>query len=780
MNVLLVQECPSKVADKWIPRLLDAVELPGISNVYLFDKAFREKPTVKQIKEAMDSFAEKLFNEISCVQTDKPADLIICMGNSATDAVFRYFTKKGAKALKHCRNRVFEFDGVKVCCTYSLRILSIEPKMYAPILGDFKWIFGKREVDIVPLAYSTEQIPEIKTGEIGLDFETDGVNPYDRAKSIITGACATAPGRGYGWTFHHPEGVYNRSAEAYVKGLVESPDVTLVGQDIKFDLKWALAKCKPRSFDCKMWDTRIAHSLLDENSPDNSLKSLASIHTDLGHYGDKVDRKSTATEPLVNVLEYNTKDSDAGVRLKGLFLPAIKEQGLEPLCDLLMNSVKVLTKIEHTGMYVDRTWATSSGLEVYKDLQESKEAFFQLAGTEVNFDAPHQIADVLFNKLKIPILTISRKTGLPSTSKDALLTLKYKHVATPRQAEGIKLLEGIRKGGKLWGTYYVTLPERLRYDGRIRTTYSIGKGVSADDEEHGTVTGRLSSSDPNLQNIPIGSRTRGMFAATPGWKFAGADYSQLELRIAALLSQDPVMMAIFEAGLDIHTSVLSDLKGKSYAWLSEIFASEGDWPDKKEYEEWYALRVAIKRINFGILYGIGPGKLSRLLLSMGVVMPEQEIRTLMQQWLDKYKGVARWILETEENVLHTGQVVMPTGRIRRLVGASRSNPVGLRILRQGVNSPIQSVASDMCLTAMNYLDDAFGYSRTFEPQARLILQVHDMIGLEFNPAFYSDDAIKTIIKKNMTEKVVTDWKDRFGYKVNVPIGVGIKISERWA
>ena len=778
MNLLLVLESPSKTYDKWIPRLLREVNLSEVETIEVFDEPIYHKPSVAEIKAAMEG---GIFDGKLNLKRNAGADLVISMGNAAAFATWRTVFGKGQVVLKKLRNRVFENNTHKYCFTYSPKIIPVEPKFLPIIISDLRWILGQRHVEKVTRLYSFNEIPHVTEPELGLDFETEGFVPYDRNKALLTGAVSTRPGRGYGFNLGHPGGQIHPQGKQFFKRIVEDPSVTLIGHEIKFDVKWAMSKCAAK-LNAKLWDTKVAHALLDENSPDNSLKSLAAQYTDLGHYGDDVDRKDLRNAPLHKVIEYNTKDTDAPLRIKKIFEPEIKEKGLESICGLLMDSLRVLAKMEHRGMYVDRDWAVKEGVECYKERQKAEEKLFRINGTEFNVNSTAQVADLLYNKLNIPILTVSKKTGAPSTSKDALLTLKYGPELSPAQQEALDALTLRRKKDKLWSTYFVPLPENLKHDNRIHTTYNLGKGIAEDNEEHGTVTGRLSSSNPNLQNIPIGSSMRGMFAATPGWRFAGPDYSQLELRVAAFVSQEPTMMRAFDEGRDIHTTVLAELTGKDYDYLQAMFDAEGDGYPLAEYEHWKAQRVAIKRINFGVLYGIGPAKLNRLLLAVGVRMADSAIRLLMKKWFAKYNKVVTWIKKTEDEALCTGKVRMPTGRIRHVLGAGRDSAIGMRILRQAVNSPIQSIASDICLTAMNHLDVTFEGGRCDklgQPQARLILQVHDMIGLEFNPVYYSDDQIKETVKKCMESRVIEDWKNRFGIHFNVPLGVSMKVMERW-
>jgi len=622
---------------------------------------------------------------------------------------------------------------------------------------------------------------------IGWDIETNGFVPYDPSKKILTEAAAVAPGEAYGFSIEHPDSIPGIAApnRAALRQLLTDPKVTLAGHGVKFDVLFETVKHGP--VECSLFDTRVAHSLLDENAPDNSLKYLASTLTDLGHYGDEVDRANLVNEPLKKVLEYNTQDADASLRVARALEPALKEQGMWPLFEFMMRVEKVLVDVEAAGVWIDRPWAQRAGCEVYKNLKESEQELYRLAGKEFNLNSSAQKVWFFYEHMGLPVVQLT-KGGEPATDKNAIVLLRYTEGQSPAQKQATAALSTWSKNNKLWNGYFVPLPGLLQHDHRLHTTYNIGRGQADDGEgDAGAKTGRLSSSNPNLQNIPIQPLIRGMFAATDvyengpesDWELVCADYSQLELRVGAFLAQAMNMIQSFVEGKDFHNATLSDVTGIPY---EDILAIVKDKDHPQHYEIGKVKRVGVKRVNFGVFYGIGYRKLTKQLLAFDVVMHEMEVKNLMAQWFDKNWEVAEWITKIEDEVLRTGKCVTPTGRVRHLVGANRHTAIGMRMLRQGVNTPVQSFASEICLAAMMLLHadyKAWALSHG-TPTARIVLQVHDMIGMEFNKKYHTREQILEHLKHTMEVKVVSFLKDHFGINLNVPLVADPDAAIRWS
>lgn len=747
------------------------------------------KPKAKEIKACQPY----LWEEISTIQPE----FVICMGAAAIKAMYG----KSAKTLKQIRNRITKVGirlktpegervtAFKMSATYSPRILAESPQLVIALAKDVETIIGKVQHESVNRRYTTNGQPvPVLERDMGFDIETEGFIPYDKSKNILTAAIAGPPGRAHGVVLGHPEAPIHGQRSTNDEAILHSATQAghrLFGHSIKFDLLWWTVKKGP--VEAEIFDTKVAHSLLDENAPDNSLKYLAATLTDLGHYGDDVDRANLRNEPLSKVLEYNNQDSDASLRVGRALEPALKAQGMRPLFEFLMRVEKVLVDVEATGVWIDKPWAVRAGKEIYAKMKVSEEDIYRLAGREINLDSPKQKVWFLYEHMGLPILQLT-KGGDPSTDKTALVALRYVEGQSPAQKAATAAMSSFSSNNKLWKGYFVPLPELIQYDQRVHTTYNLGRGESdSGDGESGAKTGRLSSSNPNLQNISILPLVRGMFAATDivegvcedsDWEFVGADYSQLELRVGAFLAQASAMIRSFKEGKDFHNATLSDVTGIPY---EEILAIVKDKDHPQHYEIGKVKRVGVKRVNFGVFYGIGHRKLAKQLLAFDVVMDELEVKKLMEQWFEKNYEVRNWIDQVEEEILRTGKSVTPTGRVRHLIGASRDTKIGMRMLRQGVNTPVQSFASEICLAAMLLLNEDYRdeLRSTGVQGRRIILQVHDMIGVEYNKKYHTREQVIKHMKHTMEVKVLGLLKDQFGIDFNVPLVADVDAAIRW-
>lgn len=791
-KLLFVVDMPHRNVKLDEIELKNLVEFAGLSKsdrqirVIHLSPVKRRKMLLKELNPILPAFRSRVETALFF-----PPDLIVGMGSIAIQAIWKTYFEGRIPKLKDLRNRVF----VSPCkrrfsFTYALHAIDVNPSFTKTIVEDLNWMINYREDSRQRLKLIIDPKQGAVSSLTGIDIESQGFTPFSNDNRLLTVAVSPADTRAFGLSMYHPEvklrygsrtkKIITKNLSA-LKAIVGNPNITLVQHNLKFDALWIEVKTGFPVL-ARFWDTKVAASLLWENDPDNSLKSLCARYTDLGHYGDDVDRKNLANESLRKVHRYNMKDAIGARRLKGILHPMLRAQGLEKMMDFLMVCERTLLQIEKRGVYVDQTWAAKEARLVKTNREKSYERLCNLAGYSINANAPDQVADLLFNQLRCPVTMRSGKTNKPSTNKDAVLLMKQRRLNSQQRA-GIDALEEHRKWSKLKTTYFDPLPEFLKYDGRIHTTYNLGKGAGNDkDKESGARTGRLSSSNPNLQNIPIGSSMRGMFAAPSNFRFLGADYSQLELRVCAQLSQEPAMLKMFEDGYDIHTAVLAKLRREDYHRIHEIFETEGRGIPQAEYEEWYKLRVGIKRINFGVLYGIGPKKLSRLLLAAGVRMSPEEIDRLMKEWFEQFPRVVNWINRTKQEAIDAGQVRMPHGRIRHLMGANNDTPQGWRVLRQAVNSPIQSLASDITLAAMNIVEArAMEYNLLAGRYVLgLVLQVHDMIAGEWDNAYFSDNEIKQIVVNAMTSAVTKWWKNYFNMEINVPLEAKVTLGERWS
>lgn len=620
------------------------------------------------------------------------------------------------------------------------------------LVPTFKW--PAKYFDLISNSLNSEPI-------VSADIETEGLNPFDKNRRIISIALSAEPESAYtsyvldGWTPRHL---------SIIKELLKRKDVVLVGHNIKFDLNWLRLKLKIRPR-VKLFDTMFAYYLLNENAKVKTLEALAAKYTTMGDYKKGLDRGDIKRWAKDDVLIYNGMDADAGRRLFDVFVPKLKRQGLLPLMTTAMEVLPVLSKMEVDGVYLDQKWAKQAQRKMFARMIENRQEINDLARMRIDPDSPKSMSFLLYTKMQMPIEFFTKK-GAPSTGKEAVKRALELVEPGSKNERILRAIQEEKKDAKLLGTYFDPIPEWTAFDGRVHTNFRFGK--QQDDKGFGgTVTGRLSSDNPNLQNIPIDAIVRGMFAATDGYLFFDGDYSQLELRVAAYLSKEPLLIQAFEEGLDVHTLVMSDLLGIPYDDLSNRLKND---------EQLKVMRVAIKRVNFGILYGIAAKRLQKILwLDLGVTWSVEKCKQLINQWLGKYKRVAHWIKMQKYFAVQHKYVRMPFGQIRRLPDAEFNTMLGERALRQATNFPVQSTASWICLMGMMLLE-RWRISNSLK--GRLLMQVHDSIALELrgivNPA-----RIARQIARIMERDVLDYIKEVFGVKWDVPLQFKVSYGERW-
>jgi DNA polymerase-1 len=322
----------------------------------------------------------------------------------------------------------------------------------------------------------------------------------------------------------------------------------------------------------------------------------------------------------------------------------------------------------------------------------------ELAGEPFNLNSPGQLGKILYDKLGLPVLKRTDKTKAPATDEDVLTEL-----ARREDGEIARVLLRHRQMQKLLGTYVEALPALVNpVTGRLHTRL----------HQAAVATGRLASSDPNLQNIPVrtedGRAIRAAFVPEPGWVLLDADYSQIELRVVASLAQDPTLMGAFQRGEDIHRRTASEVLGLTMAEVT---------PDQ---------RSAAKAVNFGLLYGQGAYALSA---SLGITF--REAKNFIDKYFERMPKVAEWIEATKARALDEGLVRTRWGRIRRIPDlASPNQGMKAQALREAVNTVVQGTAADIMRRAMVRLHESLDGSKL---KARLLLQVHDELLVEAPP-----------------------------------------------
>ncbi len=539
-----------------------------------------------------------------------------------------------------------------------------------------------------------------------LSVDTETTSLRSREAQLVGLALSWGPGQAAYIPLLAPLGATILPAEKTLKllrPLLESDVISKVGQNLKYDLvvlRGAGIKLGGIAF-----DTMVADYLLEAGARNHSLDELAlryldhstlKIDTLIGR-GTPYDRMDQV--PLEQIASYAAEDADIPWRLRSLLAPRLAGHDLQQLFEEVeMPLVEVLADMEYSGIRVDSDRLRTLSASFDTRLEKWRAEILELAGRSFNPDSPKQLAGVLFDDLGLPVVKRT-KTG-PSTDAEVLAELAAIHPLPARLIE-------YRQATKLKNTYLDALPELIHPEtGRIHTSFR--QDVAA--------TGRLSSSEPNLQNIPVrtdeGRQIRSAFrAGLDGWQLLTADYSQIELRVLAHYSQDPVLIEAFAQDQDIHASVAAQVHGIP---LEEVTSS---------------LRRAAKAINFGIIYGQSPFGLAKSLR-----IDRQQAADFIEAYFERFASVRQFLADTIERCRQHGYVSTLLGRRRRLQGLrdfSQLKESQQRNLiepeRMAINTLIQGSAADLIKLAM------LKVHKLLEPDpsgAKLLLQIHDELILE--------------------------------------------------
>ncbi len=573
-----------------------------------------------------------------------------------------------------------------------------------------------------------------RQAEFALDTETDGLNPF--INNLIGISLAWREGEAY----YVPQAVLkaNKALADDLKKFLADEKIKKIGHNIKFDLEvlqragYAL---KGISF-----DTMVASYLLNPGSRQHKLDTIVfnefgyemtPIEALIGPKGKK-QLKMTEIEPEV-VADYAAEDADYTWRLYKLLKKRLVENRLIDLMDKIeVPLIKVLAKMESNGMLIDKKFLEQMSRELAQKIKRLENKIYKLAGIEFNVRSPLQLKEVLFNKLNISTAGLAKtKTGI-STAASELEKLRGRHKI-------IDLIEEHRELSKLKSTYTDALPELINpLTGRIHTSFN----------QTVTATGRLSSSDPNLQNIPIrselGRQIRRAFIAPSGYQIMAIDYSQIELRIAAAMSGDKKMIEAFRRGEDIHTRT-----------AAEVFEVS---PDKVTPE----MRRKAKEVNFGIIYGLGPRGLAQR-----TGMSYDEALFFIEKYFDIFSGLKEYLEETIA-LAHAQEYVETLFGRRRYLPEINAEHQGLRAQaeRMALNHPLQGTAADLIKMAMIKVDKLIE-DRFKLGDVKMILQVHDELIFEV-----ASRKIKTAAVQLADEMETV-------CKLRVPLKVEVKVGKNW-
>ncbi|MBO7591710.1 MAG: DNA polymerase I [Prevotella sp.] len=519
------------------------------------------------------------------------------------------------------------------------------------------------------------------------------------------------------------------------KPLYEDEHILKIGQNLKYDLE--VLRNYHVELKGQLWDTMIAHYLIQPELHHNMdymaevYLHYKTIHIDelIGPKG-KNQRSMRDLSPTL-VYEYACEDADITLQLKNKLEQELKQHDCERLFyDIEMPLMPVLAEMEMNGVCLDTASLAETSKQFTTRMNEIEQRIYELAGEQFNIASPKQVGEILFDKLKIVEKAKKTKTGQYVTSEEVLQQLKNKHeiVADILEHRGLK---------KLIGTYIDALPKLINpRTGHIHTSFN----------QTITATGRLSSSDPNLQNIPIrgedGKEIRKAFIPEPGCLFFSADYSQIELRVMAHLSQDPQMIEVFREGKDLHAATAANIYKKP---IEEVTRDE---------------RTKSKRANFGIIYGITVFGLAERL-----DIPRDEAKMLIDGYFDTFPQVHDYMEKSKDVARQQGYVTTLFGRRRYLPDINSANSVVRGFAeRNAINAPIQGTAADIIKVAMIHIFQRF---KTEGIKSKMILQVHD----ELNFSVYPDE-------KEKVERIVLEEMQN-AFHMSVPLVADSGFGDNW-
>lgn len=658
------------------------------------DDLERKDPDIKYLKELFDdlefrNFAKRLFTDISIEETSQPVQgsLFATEGDEGTTT-----------QLKNIRNTDHNYQLVDT-------------------IEGISELVGKL----------------LNQKMICFDTETTGLDPNN--SELVGISFAVKPHEA--WYIPISDKYHEAQRIVQVlKPLFESGSILKIGQNIKFDiniLSWYDIQVAGPFF-----DTMIAHYLLQPDMRHN-MDVLSetylnyepvSIEELIGKKGKK--QLSMRDIDIELVKEYACEDADITLQLKNVFEPSLKKTGTHKLFDKTeMPLVPVLASMELEGIKLDVVALNEFSKQLEKEIIKIETTIFELADTEFNIASPKQLGEVLFEKLAITSKPKKTKTGQYKTGEDILTKLIFKHPIVE------EILE-YRSLTKLKSTYIDALPALVNpRDGRIHTSFN--QAVAA--------TGRLSSNNPNLQNIPIRSEKgreirKAFIPRNDNFVLLAADYSQIELRIIAHLSKDKAMIEAFKDGRDIHTATAARVYGVEY------------------HEVTQDMRRNAKTVNFGIVYGI-----SAFGLSERLGIPRREAAEIINNYFEKYPEVKKYMNDTIAFAKENGYVETIMGRRRYLNDINSANSVVRGFAeRNAINAPIQGSSADMIKVAMINIYNEFLKKGI---KTKMILQVHDE--LVFDLLKDEENIVRQIVEKNMINAI----------KIDVPVVVDMNTGNTW-
>jgi DNA polymerase I len=686
----------------------------------------------------------------------------------------------GTDKITSARGRYYDWKGIPTIPTYHPNYLLKDPNLFRDFTKDVEKLHA--EPGWVTYPYLHGEGPEVEwvftvekalallgsfKGTISIDIEATAFEPEEG--EIISVGFSLSGDKAYifmGSLFYHP------GVKKAFDRLVTNKLNRIVCQNAGYEYTWFLFKMGIRMVIAN--DTMLNHYVIDERSGGDeegetsnvksfhNLKLLAGEYFDLPDYSKELDQylgkgKTYADVPLPTLFKYQALDCTTTYLLDGILQAKAEEEGtLGVLNTVLLPAVPVVAEVEKVGVKIDRAYLETLSEVWQEEIDAGVEEIRRVTNwPDLNIRSPKQVAELIYDRLQLKGVTALDSSrhfveGGRSTAA-GVLTKLYEETGN----EVLKLILETRNKAQNKSTYIDGFLKRIEKDGRIRTHLML----------FGTDTGRLCSRNPNLQNIPgfMGPIVRRAFVASPGWTFLEVDYSQLELRVAALYSQDPTFIETFQSGKDIHGEV-----------AVKMFKKPADKITKPE-------RYAAKCLNFGIAYGRGansvseqlelPKKYRAMLNDRGRPLYTEsqaekaaikEAQQYIDTWLGQFPRFKEWMHSVQTQAKEVGYVTCPNGRKRRFPFITQQTAG--EVSRQAINSPIQGYASDICLgNAMVKVH------RALDPtKARILLPVHDSILLEVRPKYI--DEVKAQVVSIM---------EKMPFESVIPFKVDCKVAQHW-
>ena len=584
------------------------------------------------------------------------------------------------------------------------------------------WLQLLREAPLFAFDTETTSVHAQQAELVGLSF---AVEPYKAAYVPLAHSYMGVP-----------EQLDREQVLAQFKALLEDPAKPKLAQNAKYDMNvLAHYGIEVRGV---AFDSMLESYVLDSTATRHDMDSLALKYLGIGttrfeDIAGKGAKQLTFDQiALEQAAPYAAEDADITLRLHQALWPKLQETGplATVLQDIEMPLMPVLARIERTGALVDAKLLGEHSRELGDKLTALERQAFELAGEEFNLGSPKQLGVILYEKQGLPVLSKTAK-GQPSTAESVLAELADQGYELPQ------VLMQYRTLSKLKSTYTDRLPEQINpRTGRIHTSY----------HQAVTATGRLSSSDPNLQNIPIrsaeGRRIRQAFIAPEGYRIMAADYSQIELRIMAHLAQDEGLLEAFRQGLDVHRATAAEVFGVA---LEEVSSDQ---------------RRSAKAINFGLIYGM-----SAFGLAKQIGVDRKQSQAYIDRYFARYPGVLRYMEDTRTQAAEQGYVETLFGR-RLYLPEIHSKNAAMRkgAERTAINAPMQGTAADIIKRAMVTVDQWLQESGL---DARVVMQVHDELVLE--------------VREDLVEQISAGLQQRMGAAatLDVPLLVEAGIGDNW-